>query len=245
MARTHEEIVYGVNATLALFAHRPEAILRVYHVQSRRDVVADMLRWCAANRLPYREVPEEELARITKADHNEGVAVAARPLGTVPLEDLLEAPDPKCVLLALDNVGNPHNLGAILRSAASLGARGIVARGSEAQARLSPAAVRIAQGAAEHVRVSVVPSLPQALRTARRAGFTVAGTDSSAGAVIFDAVLPRPVIVVLGSEGEGLTPEVRNACDRLVRIPSSGLVQSLNVSVAAGIVLAELWRTRG
>lgn len=242
---SREELVYGVHATLALFAHRPEAILRVYHVRARREVVAPLLKWCAAHRLPYREVPDEELARITKADHSEGVAVAARPLGTVPLESLLSPPDPRAVLLALDNVGNPHNLGAILRSAASLGARGVVARGSEAQARLSPAAVRIAQGAAETVRVAVVPSLPQALRAARTAGFTAIGTDSTAGAGLFDAVLPRPAIVVLGSEGDGLTPEVRKACDRLVRIPSTGLVQSLNVSVAAGIVLAELWRTRG
>lgn len=242
MPREDEELVYGVNATLALFAHRPESIRRVFHVRARRDIVADILRYCAANRLPYREVDEAEMAKITKADHSEGVAVIARPLGTVAPEQLLQRPARDALILALDNVGNPHNLGAILRSAASLGAKGVLLRGSETQARLSPAAVRIAQGGAEHVPVAVVQALPAVLRAARREGFTVAGTDVGAQANLYDAVLPRPLVIVLGSEGEGLSTEVRASCDRLIGIPSTGAVQSLNVSVAAGIVLAELWR---
>lgn len=243
MARP-EEIVYGVNAVFALFAHRPDAIRRVYHVRARRELVVDLLRFCASRRLPYREVTEEEMLRITKADHSEGVAVAAAPLGTVDIAALLERPRPDAVIVALDNVGNPHNLGAVLRSAASFGAAGVLLNGTPQQARLSAAAVRIAQGGAEHVPVAVAPSLPTALRAATRAGFTVVGTDSGAPAGLFDAPLPRPAVVVLGSEAEGLTPPVRAACGRLIAIPSTGAVQSLNVSVAAGILLAELWRTR-
>jgi TrmH RNA methyltransferase len=244
MARPPEEVVYGVNAVRALFTHRRESIRRVFHLRSRREALADVLKWCAAKRLPYREVSDEEMERIAKALHHEGVAVVAEPLATVPLERLADRPRPGDALLVLDNVGNPHNLGAILRSAASFGARGVVVRASQAQAKLSPSAVRVAQGGAEVVPVSVVTSLQSALRSLRAPGYAIVGADASSSRELFEEPLPRPVAVVLGSEGEGLSPDVAASCDCLVRIPTTGAVQSLNVSVAAGVVLAELWRTR-
>lgn len=244
MAGPREQTICGVRAGLAAFARRPDAIRRVFYAERLRKTVADVLRHCAANKRPYREVSDEELARIARSQHHEGLVLVTDPKEPVPLDHLLRQRAPGSVLLVLDGVTNPHNLGAILRSAAAFGAQGLVVCAADGAATLSGAAVRVAEGGAEVVDVAVVPQMKAALRSIRRGGFTVVGTDSEQGDDLFTAPLPRPVAVILGSEGEGLTRDARAECDRLVRIPGTGAVQSLNVSVAAGVLLAELWRTR-
>lgn len=242
--RDKEAIVCGLNAALAVLQHRPDAIRRVYYAGSRRKDVGALLKHTAALRRPYNEVPPDELEAVAGSMHHEGVVVVTDPLPVVSLPSLLRALKKDAFLIALDGVGNPHNVGAILRSAAWFGASGVILPLEDPrQATLSPAAVRVAQGAAEVVPVVQVPALLPALKELSRAGVTLVAAEAGTGGSPFEGEpLPRPCCLVLGAEDQGLLPPVRLLCDRRVSIPGSGAIESLNVSVAAGILLASLAR---
>lgn len=244
MARDKGTIVCGLHAAMAVLRHRPDAIRRVYYAPWRRHEVGPLLERTAALRRPYNEVAPEELEAVAGTVHHEGVVVETDPIEHVPLEALVRALPPDAVLVALDGVGNPHNLGAILRSAAWFGVAGvIVPQDDPRQARLSPAAVRVARGGAEVVPVVAVPNLAAALRRLADAGVTLVAAEAETGPSPLEGdPLPRPCCLVLGSEDQGLTPAVRVACKRRVSIPGTGAVESLNVSVAAGVLLAAVTR---
>ncbi|MCO5166301.1 MAG: RNA methyltransferase [Planctomycetes bacterium] len=242
--RERPTIVCGLHAALAVLRHRPGAIRRVYHAASRRHELGALLKHTAALRRPYNEVAPEELEAVAGTVHHEGVVVVTDPLEYVPLPALLRALPADGVLLALDGVGNPHNVGAILRSAAWFGAAGLVLPLDDPrQAALSPAAVRVARGGAEVVPVVGVPALVPALRQLAAAGVTLVAAEAETGeSPLVGPPLPRPCCLVLGAEDQGLTPAARVACSRRLSIPGTGAVESLNVSVAAGILLAGLTR---
>jgi TrmH RNA methyltransferase len=234
-----EALVYGRNAALALATHRPDAIHRVLHDGSCRVEIGPLLKAAAARRKPYREIPAEELEKVAKSTHHEGVVVVADPLPLIELPDLLDQMKRGDVLLALDGVGNPHNLGAILRSAAWFGAAGVIfPREDPRQATLSAAALRVAQGGAEVVPCCGVNDLARALAHLADQGITLAGADQRADRGLFDGPLPRPLCLVMGNESTGLSPAVARTCHGFVRIPGTGQVESLNVAVSAGILLA-------
>ncbi len=236
MGRREELVVYGRRAARAAFHHRPDAIRRVLYHRSMRREIGPLLKEMAAQRRPYREVDAEELEKVARSVHHEGIVIVTEPLPVLYFEDL--RPSPEAVLLALDEVGNPHNLGAILRSAAWFGAEGIIVPEKDGQASLSPAAVRTAQGGAEVVPVYSAVDLPEALDGLRAEGVAVLGACQRASNRLFDQRLPRPLCIVLGNETRGLDPAVEDRCDLRVRIPGTDAVESLNVSVAAGILLA-------
>lgn len=238
MSRRNEQVVSGLNAALAVARHRPESILRVFFHRARRVEVGPLLKAAAVARRPYREVPADDLEKITQSTHHEGVAVVTTPLDLVPLDTLLRKPAP--LYLALDGVGNPHNLGSILRSAAWFGADGLIFPSQPGQASLSQAVFRTSEGGAEVVPCCGVDDLPRALLALNAAGIPTVGADQRAPRARWDAGLVRPVCLVLGSEGEGLSEAVRRACAELVAIPGSGGVESLNVGVAAGALLSRL-----
>ena len=244
MARSDEVAFYGVHASLAIAAHRPNEILRVFHAPSRRMVVGPLLKQMAAWRKPYREVIDEELGRIARTMHHEGVVVVARPLRVGSIRALAEQADANALIVALDTVGNPHNLGAILRTAAYFGGTAVLVSNRAEQANLSPAAARIAQGAAETVPCFGAPELGDALQMLSERGVRVVGTDHRARRSMAAERLKRPVCLVLGNEQTGLSPDVRKLCDPIISIPGAArpdgetAVESLNVSVAAGILLA-------
>lgn len=236
-----EAIVYGVNAALAVARHRSEALLRVFHTRERRKVVGPLLSAAAISRRPYREVTSDELTRIAKTLHHEGVVVVCQPMPLVPFEALLAGLPISSVVVALDEIGNPHNLGAILRSAAFFGANAVLYPSAERQAHLSPAALRVAQGGAETVSCTAVSDLGAALRALTARGFECVAADPEGGRALVDHVFRRPTCIVLGNEGEGLSPSVRKACTVRLSIGVPGQtasVESLNVSVAAGILLS-------
>ena len=235
MAR-REAVVYGLRAALAVARYRPTAIRRVFHHRNLRVEVGPLLKAAAAARRPYREVAKDELSRLAGGVHHEGVVVFTDPLPLIDLSILETGPD--TVLLALDDIGNPHNVGAILRSAAWFGIDGIVIPRTEEQASLSAAAVRVAQGGAEVVPVAAVDDLPAALVTLRGRGLKVVGADQRARPLDLTRPLPRPLCLVLGNESRGLDRATRTACDFRLAIPGDGPLESLNVSVAAGILMA-------
>lgn len=234
MARD-DAVIFGLRAALAVGRHRPEAIRRVFHDPRRRKAVGPLLKATAAERRPYREVDAEELSRIAGSVHHEGVVVVADPLPLLDATDMLEGMPDDGVLLALDDVDNPHNHGAIVRSAAWFGA-GVLLGGVDGP--LNPAAVRVAQGGAELAPVAATRNLAGALRRLAERGVAVIGADQNAERRLFDQPLPRPVCLVLGNEAHGLSVDVRRACTDTVRIGGTDAVESLNVAVSAGILLA-------
>lgn len=231
--------VYGQHACRALFARRAPDILRVYLARDLVEPFGDLLHACAQLRRPYRVVTVEELERISDSRHHEGICLVARPRPVRSLEEILGAPGPAW-LVAMAGVSNPHNVGAILRSAAHFGARAVLLGGREA--RLPPAAHRTAQGGAEWVDVVAAPDLGRALVAAREAGFKICATSSQEGVDVYGPELPARAVVLLGGEAEGVPADVARQADLALRIPGTGHVDSLNVAAAAAVLLSEMWR---
>ena len=238
-ARTVEIKVCGRHACRALFARRASQILRVYLTRELTSSFGDLLHACAEMRRPYRVVGADELERITESRHHEGICIVASAPAPRALAEVLDAPGAAWVI-ALAGVANPHNTGAILRTAAHFGARAVLMEG-EAK-RLPPAAFGTAQGGADWVETLPTAVLAPALALARRAGFTVCATSSQRGDDLFTAAIPTRTVVLFGAEDDGLSPALARAADVTLRIPGSGHVESLNVAAAAAVVLAEIWR---
>jgi TrmH RNA methyltransferase len=236
-AKPKGERVYGLSAALATFAQRPDAVLSIAHTEAVRAQVAEMLRAAAKKRIAYREVDEEALTKLAQSVHHEGVCLLVRPKPAPTLEALARATGQRGLVLALDGVQNPHNVGAILRSAAYFGAAALLYASEEASP-LSAAARRVAEGGAEHVSVVHQAELAPALRQFEQAGFTIVGSDAHAPTSLGKFQWPARSVLVLGHEQRGLTKPVRALCRSLIAIPGSAQVDSLNVSVAAGIFLA-------
>jgi TrmH RNA methyltransferase len=212
-------------------------VLNIAHARTARHELKDLLRTAARHRIAYREVDPDELSRIAATVHHEGVCLLVRQRPEVKLATLVDAIAGGGLLLALDGVENPHNVGALLRSAAYFGVRGLLV-GSARERALPPSAVRVAEGGAEYVPTCFVPTLSAPLAQLRSAGVAVIGADAGAGKAAPDFVFPPRSVLVLGSERHGLAPDVKQRCTELVHIPGTDSVESLNVSVAAGILLA-------
>lgn len=239
-----EEMVHGLRACEALFARRPADIVRVYLAEARRRHFAKLVEWCARERKGFQVVAAENLQRLTGSIHHEGVAILAKAPARWTLADLLGAVESGTLagpLVYLDGVQNPHNLGSILRTAAHFGAGAVVGRAGELPPT-SAAAIRVAEGAAEFVPVCDLAEPVADLRRLKAAGYAVVVTSSHAGEPLFSCRHGAKAVFVLGAEGEGVSRAIDGVADLRVRIPGTGAVESLNVSVACGIVLAEAWR---
>ena len=256
-----EEMFHGLRACEALFAKRPTEIIRVYVSLGRQKQLATLLAWSAKEKKGYQIVADDSLERLTKSIHHEGVAILARQIVRWDLAALLARvaptkPRPTAQtgtavgtvvgtppLLYLDGVHNPHNLGSILRTAAHFGVGAVIGKAGDLPP-LSPAAVRVAEGAAEHVPVCDLIDPARDLDRLKQAGYQVVVTSSRRGESLFATQLGPRVVLVLGSEGEGVSRSIDALADRRVMIPGTAAVESLNVSVACGIVLAEAWRAK-
>lgn len=188
--------------------------------------------------------PADRLRELGKTSEHQGYLARMGPFPHADLADLIDLPtgDPRPIVL-LDGIQDPHNLGAILRSADALGVAGIVI-GEAGQVGVTTHVARASAGAVNHVPIARVPDLAAAMRAVRDSGRRLVGTDSSAGTDLDGCDLARPVLLAIGNEGRGLSDDVRETCDELVRIPQSGRVGSLNAGVAAGILFYEAARQR-
>lgn len=240
--RQAELRLYGLNAVRAMFARRPEALRKLYLSQTRVPELKPLLQWCVAQRIGYRVVEDADLHKLAASSHHEGVVADVlreepQPLSTW-LRDL--PPGPQCALW-LDGVGNPHNLGAILRSAAHFGVAAILLP-KTATLALSGAAARVAEGGAEAVPFVRLGREDNALAQLRGAGFALAATVVGGGDDLFAMPLPQRLVFVLGAEGEGMDRNFADACDLRVSVPGTGAVQSLNVAAATAVLLSAWWR---
>lgn len=238
-----EFTLYGWNACRRIFETRPQDILRVFFSQSRSPQLKAVKDWCRRHKLPYRKLDQESLNKVASSVHHEGCVMVVRPLKPPSVYEWIEAGLKKNQFaLALDRVENSHNVGAILRSCAYFGAQGLLIGLGETQTAVNPSAARMAEGALEMLPMLECRSLPSALRDLKARGVMIAGADPASKKELYASKLRLPCVMVLGHEQEGLSAPVKKRCDALVRIPGSGDMESLNVSVAAGILLAELSR---
>lgn len=236
--------LYGLNACLAAFAKRPNDLRKVYLLESRIEELKPVLAWCVKNRLGYRVVENTDLDKLTASRHHEGLCfemLRQAPLGLTELLGL-QAPAPaRSLLIWLDGVGNPHNFGALLRSAAHFAAGGVIVPAASSL-DLSGAAARVAEGGAEMVALARVEDEAQALSQLRAAGYTIAATVPREGQELYSMRMAPRTVLVFGAEGEGMSAALIDAADQRLSIPGSGLVDSLNIAASAAVVLGEYWR---
>jgi 23S rRNA (guanosine2251-2'-O)-methyltransferase len=247
VAESKRNFVYGLHAVNAVLERAPERMLELWMAQPRDDARARALRDRAQNAgVRVQSVGSEVLAKLVGEVAHQGAVAAVRPLRTWDEHDLLEglsqiAGDP--LLLILDGVTDPHNLGACLRTADAAGAHAVLIPKDRAAA-VDGVVRKVAAGAAEFVPVASVTNLARTIDLLKERGIWVVGTDGEAPQTLYAADLKRPLALVLGAEGVGMRRLTRERCDFLVRIPMAGQVESLNVSVAAGVVLFEARRQR-
>jgi len=241
-----EEIIYGMNpVSEALRGTRRAFELFVAGSATDRRL-EKLLKLAAEKGVPVRNRDKADLSRLCATEHHQGVALRVEGFTYAELEDILErcrASEEQGLLLVLDGVQDPHNLGAIIRSAACAGAHGVVIPKDRA-ARITPTVEKSSAGAVETVAVAQVVNIAQTLEELKKEGFWIYGAADSAPAALFGQDFTGPVVLVIGSEGEGIRPLVRKKCDALFSIPMRGGVSSLNASVAAGVALFEVVRQR-
>jgi 23S rRNA (guanosine2251-2'-O)-methyltransferase len=237
-------VVYGFHAVLARLRADPASVLEVFLDESRKDGRATDLA-AAAERAGVRlmRVPTRRLDGFYGGGRHQGV-VARIEIKKVAdsLDEILEGVE-KPLLLMLDGVTDPHNLGACLRVANAAGAHAVVAPKDRA-CGITPAVSKVASGAAESTPYLMVTNLARTIAEIKERNIWVVGADERAAKSLYEADLPDAIAWVLGAEGEGMRRLTRESCDLLVRIPMKGEVESLNVSVSAGICLFESLRRR-
>jgi 23S rRNA (guanosine2251-2'-O)-methyltransferase len=247
VADSKRNLVYGLHAVSAALERAPERVLEMWLASPRDDARARDLRAHAATAgLHIHAASADALSKLVGDVVHQGAVVAMRPLKPWDEHDLTKAlsgssKDP--VLLVLDGVTDPHNLGACLRTADAAGAMAVIIPKDRAAA-VDGVVRKVAAGAAEFVPVASVTNLARTLESLKEQGIWVVGTDGEAEKPIYAADFKRPLALVLGAEGSGMRRLTREKCDFLVRIPMKGHMQSLNVSVAAGIALFEVLRQR-
>jgi len=241
---TREIRIYGLNACLAAFAKRPEALRKVYLTEARIPALKSVLAWCVKHRLGYRVVEDDDLAKLAASRHHEGVCfemIRRAPLDLAELLSLAPPAPSRSLLLWLDGVGNPHNLGALLRSSAHFGVGGVIVP-TESGLDVSGAAARVAEGAAEIVPLANAPADAKTRAALRAAGYTIAATVPRNGTGLYEMPLPPRLVLAFGAEGEGMSTSLIDAADLRLTIPGSGAIESLNVAASVAVILGEYWR---
>jgi len=239
--------VCGWQAVSTLFARHPAEVRRLFFDSATGKRAGDLCKVMAGARKVYRQVEAAELEKIAGTVHHGGIVavIAERPLQKVTREVLAGWAQTKAPLLLLDRVSNANNVGAIVRTAAFFGVKALIVPDHPQQALPGEAAFRVAEGGMEFVDFFRVPSLPELCAELKRSHFLI-GT-SLAGhqlspAQVKERGLPRPPAVILGNEEKGIAPALAAQCDRLVKIPGTNTVESLNVSAAAAVLCWEFLR---
>jgi 23S rRNA (guanosine2251-2'-O)-methyltransferase len=241
------DLIAGLHAVRAALGHGAAGVRELWYDSRRRDRrLRELLDLARTAGVTARPLDREALDRLTGGINHQGVAArvsAPAALDEQALDGLLDHLTAPPLLLILDGVQDPHNLGACLRTADAAGVQAVIAPRDQA-AGLTPAACKVASGAAGRVPYVQVTNLARTLRQLRERGIWLVGTAGEAPASLYQADLRGPLGLVMGGEGRGLRRLTREHCDQLLSLPMRGTVASLNVAVAAGIVLYEALRQR-
>ncbi|MEO3679280.1 23S rRNA (guanosine(2251)-2'-O)-methyltransferase RlmB [Rheinheimera sp. FR7-31] len=239
------DLVFGIHAVEAFLQRAPQDVLELFVMKDRDDKrMQPIIQLARQNGVSVQFCNRKTLDDMVGGQH-QGVVAKARLQSTGNEVDLaaIVAANDKPFILILDGVTDPHNLGAILRSADAAGVHAVVAP-KDRSVKLTSVVRKVACGAAESVPFITITNLARTMRELQEAGVWIVGTAGETETLVYDADLKGPLALVLGAEGEGLRRLTRETCDALVKIPMFGTVSSLNVSVAAGICLFEAVRQR-
>jgi 23S rRNA (guanosine2251-2'-O)-methyltransferase len=245
MSRQREpRVVFGFHAVLARLRADAQSVLEIFLDETRNDArMRDLVAAAERSGVRLMRVPTKRLDGFYGGGRHQGVVarVAVKTLGD-SLDEVLEGVE-QPLLLVLDGVTDPHNLGACLRVANAAGAHAVIAP-KDRCAGITPAVSKVASGAAEATPYLMVTNLARTLRELKERQVWIVGADERAPQSLYEADLPAAIAWVLGAEGEGMRRLTRENCDLLVRIPMAGEVESLNVSVSSGVCLFESVRRR-
>ena len=238
-------IIYGFHAVTSRLRQQAAGVQEIYLDSTRNDARAqDLVRLAGSHDVRIMAVDGARLDGLTGHARHQGVAAR---VSVAPqrhdLDEVLDALQGPALLLVLDGVQDPHNLGACLRVADAFGVHAVIAPKDRAVG-ITPVVSKVASGAAETVPYVAVTNLARTLRELKELGIWIIGADQDATTQLYDAKLSGPLAWVFGAEGEGMRRLTREHCDELVRIPMAGTVESLNISVASGVCLGETFRQR-
>ncbi len=242
------EWAFGIHAVQALLKTDARQISELRFLRGRKDQRQQKLQALADTQgIPWQWASRKELDQLADGNH-QGVAALCRASTTAiadesALDTLLARLEEPPLLLILDEVTDPHNLGACLRTADAVGVHAVITT-RDRSAGITPVVRKVASGAAESVPFIVVTNLVRTMERLKASGIWVMGTDDAAADVLYDIDMTGPLALVMGAEGRGLRRLTRESCDRLIKLPMQGVVSSLNVSVAAGVCLYEIGRQR-
>lgn len=242
---SNKRLIYGFHAVNARLWQNPKSLLELYVQEGKNDArTREVLEQAAKRGVRVHFADAERLAAICKNARHQGVAgFIDASKNHVHLEDVLENLKEPPFLLVLDGITDPHNLGACLRTADAMGVHAVIAP-KDRSAGLNATVSKVACGAAESLPYITVTNLARTLRELKEYGIWIIGTDMGGEADLFHYPVPESVAWVMGNEGEGMRRLTREHCDALVSIPMYGSVESMNVSVSTGMVLAETRRQR-
>lgn len=239
-ARGDVERIHGFRAGLAVLATRPADVLRVACVDEVVDEVEQTLG-AHADEVQIGVLSERDIEKLAHSNQHEGLVLEARARHWANPQELGELlTNEQGVAIALDRVRNSYNIGAVLRTAAFFGIDAVLLGAPAPHPGLDPNAVRVAEGGVEHVMMARTTDLADTLSRLRARGVKVFGADGHADADALGYDFGRPAILVMGNEREGLGPRVRAQCDAIVAVRGTGAIESLNVGVAAGVLIAQL-----
>jgi 23S rRNA (guanosine2251-2'-O)-methyltransferase len=240
------KVLFGFHAVTVRLKTVPQSIVEIHVDATRRDArMRQFVERARAAGVRLVDSDDEHLQRLCGTHRHQGVVARVTPLpARHSLDDLLDEVKGPPLLLVLDGITDPHNLGACLRVADGAGAHAVIAP-RDRTVGINATVAKVASGAAETVPYLMVTNLARTLGELKEREIRIVGTSDDAPTSLFEARLSGPLAIVLGAEGTGLRQLTRQTCDELVRIPMKGAVESLNVSVASGICLYEALRQRG
>ncbi len=237
-----DEIIFGRNAIFEYLQNDGSLnklmLLKTIHRDSKVDKI---LQICQAQRIPYQFVPREKLQNLSGNDNHQGIIGLKAPFHYHELDSFLETLDIRSMplLLMLDEIQDPHNLGAIIRSAVAANAQGIIIT-KHRSVSITATVLKASSGLAQHIPIIRVTNLSQAIQVLQKNHFWVYGTSMAADTDWNQARYDMPIALIMGNEGRGLSKSVAKHCDLLVKIPMPGPAESLNVSVSAALMLFKI-----
>jgi 23S rRNA (guanosine2251-2'-O)-methyltransferase len=245
MGNNRDMLIWGIHPILETLKTQPTLITEIF-IQERTGSgrLQEIVDLAAVHGIRVSRPARLPSPAGQEAVNHQGVLARLKSFPACELEDLIEAPETSApTLVALDSIQDPHNLGAIIRSAAGAGAAGVIIP-KDRSAPLTGAAAKVAAGALTRIRICRVTNLADSLMQLKDAGYWIFGAEGGSGQSLFQADLHGKICLVIGSEGKGLRPLVRKHCDFLLDIPLSAGVESLNAAVAAGVILFEIARQK-
>jgi len=243
------EIIYGRNAVREALRAKRRTFKRLIISSGAQETgtLAEIAKLAEGAGVPVEKIERKDLERQLREVNHQGVALESGPYPYVELEDcmrLAEQRGEQVLLLLLDHLQDPQNIGTLIRTAEAVGVHGVIMPGRRA-AEVTPAVVNASAGATEHLNIAIVTNLAQTIDEVQKAGVWVVGADEDERSQMFDQVdMDMPIALVIGAEGTGLARLTREKCDFIVKLPMVGQIESLNAAVAGSILLYSAWRAR-